>query len=469
MTGIRFGGTSNGDYQDHNQLANIGRYSHSEIDEHIDEVDNARGNELSVGLRLDKIENHNTTQDTSLSKIETAITTLEGSVSVINNNVNKNSSDIGDIIKELDDAKVDRLGKKYPTLKERLDAMSVSGGSGGTGGVASGVVRYFMEHTTITSDAHTDIVLTKGSYVVGSNELDVFLNGMRLAKDSDYLELSPTTLKVLTSVAKDDILTVRVRDRSNPLWTNTIITEFIELHSNIQSYVINSTFNTTSMFLEVYLNGALLIETVDYVTTGFNQIDLLFTPSSGDTIICQIVDTNDRGVKQLIEHQTVVQGKTQYTLQSFSVDVGDPNLEVYQNGVLLRFGVDYAVATTTDIVFTNTLYVDDLITFCIENKQGKAVMMSDFEKLRSKVDGLNLLEHKNKVFTLSEWSKVNDTDYTLTFPYTQHNTNRLQIVAVVYELVGEMYYKVGCDITINLRGDIILHAVTPFAGNVVVL
>lgn len=518
MASIRFGVKGDSQYNDHRQLNNIGKYEHTVIDQFIDELENARANELSLGDRLDNIERVNVEQDTVLSGVDAirndlellgisvdeikqilqastiAIEELKRIVSEhtldineLNNLLTKISKElqtsISSVTKEVEDARLSTDGITYLTLKDRLDAIQYSGGSGSGGGGSSGgdsggcscdgsgiaVVHYFMEHITLKSDAQKIVNLTKGSYVVGSNELDVFINGIRQALDIDYIELSPTSIQISTLTSKDDVVTARVRDRSNPLWTNTIISESKNLMFNVVEYILRTSFNSTTMFLEVYLNGKLLIEDVDYSKSGVNQVKLLFSPYEGDVLLCQVIDTTDRGIKQLIEHVNGVDGKLTYSLRTFKVALGDPNLEVYRDGTLLRLGVDYTVPSTTDITFTTPVYNDERLTFCIENEQGKAVPMSTFRELEEKVNNLKIIEHKNRSFVSSDWVKGDNVSYTFVFPFSQHVTQRNKILVEVYEEVGEMYCKVGCDVCINNHGDVILKSLTPFDGNIVIL
>lgn len=505
MASIRFGVKGSSQYNDHRQLNNIGKYEHTVIDQFIDELENARANELSLGDRLDNIERVNGEQDKILigvDKIRKDLDLLgisveelkkilqEGTDSTdeLRKVVDRHSVDIGElnklilsikkeldesigtVTKEVEDARLGTDGTTYATLKDRLDAIQHAYGSGtGGGSLGSFPVYYFIEHITLMSDTHKTINLTKGSYVVGSNELDVFINGIRQSLGEDYTELSTTSIEISALTSKGDIVTLRVRDRSNPLWTNTIISESINIVTGLDEYTLNTSFNTTTLFLEVYLNGKLLIEGADYSKNGFNKVKLLFPVFTGDVMLCQIIDTNDRGIKQLIEHANGIEGKLTYTIKTFNVALGDPNLEVYRNGVLLRLGIDYTIPTTTDVTFTSHMANNERLTFCIENTQGKAVHMSTFRELEDKVNRLKLLEHKNRTFTISDWVKENSSSYTFVFPFSQHITQRNKIVVEVYEEVGEMYYKVGCDVCINNHNDVILKSLTPFDGNIIIL
>ena len=120
---VRFVRKGTGTVTDHNELINRGVRTHAEIDSYMDELDDARGTNPSIGARLDVIEQTNTLQDGLISDHEQRIGDIEDTQGNQEDRLVTVEGDLSALITEIEDARVDIDGVEYSTLKLRLDAL----------------------------------------------------------------------------------------------------------------------------------------------------------------------------------------------------------------------------------------------------------------------------------------------------------------------------------------------------------
>lgn len=514
---VRLNTTGGADLKDHKQLANIGVNTHDTIDLYLQEIDNARGNSLDLGERLSSIEDKDVEQDDRLDAIDLAlgdittditdlvdevvalttavddlgtdITAVDGKVDDLGLEVADNTSNITDLTdrvtlleskpsggaetsQEVIDARVDKDGIVYSNLKARLDATQGVGGTGGT--VYS---KYFIEHFDIGVISQSTFMLTKGAYTPGTNELELFVNGIRKKCNEDYFEVNGTQLDVLLPLSEKDVVTARVRDRSNQLYPNTIISEVINVVGGLQNYTLLNAFNNSNRFLEVYLMGQLLIEGRDYVKTGNLSIRLLDLASDGDLLLCQIIDTTDKGtVKQLIEHQGATEGVTLYNISTFQLSTTDSTLEVYLDGIHLSRGRDYSVVSDNLVSISISLFTGSNLMFCIENTGNRAVSVSEFNVVANKVSTMestissSMLTRFSLEFTTSDW--VEDlifNDFRINISKAIHGKQDKFMTISTYEDDNGIFQQVNCAVSINSSLGIVIRSTQPFIGYVIVI
>lgn len=137
---IEFKRSGAGVVKDHNELANKGTKTHAEIDLYMQELDDARGTNPSIGGRFEGIEAEQSAHDTELDGLATRITAVEA---------------------EVVDARIDKAGIEYPNLKDRLDATQGVGGGGGGGLVLSQVTK--LNVTASSSAPHVVEITIPGT------------------------------------------------------------------------------------------------------------------------------------------------------------------------------------------------------------------------------------------------------------------------------------------------------------------
>lgn len=363
---VRFRRQGTTNINDHKDLINKGNRTHAEIDTYLAEIDDARGDfvdldkrfdgieskQLAYEIRLTDVEDKNSEQDERLTNVEatnseqdTNLVEIQDNLSQLKDNILNIDRRVIDlenepvVSQEIIDSRTDKDGVVYPSLKERLDAQQGKGGDGSGGGKSS---NYLFEVFKNTFESTKAITLTKGTYVVGTNELEVFQNGIRLRRDYDYTETDGRTVTFTETLNLNDNIIFRIRDRENSILPLHIEQEHVIINSvNQKTFSLKNTFMEPGKSVEVHYNGLLLANNEDY-TLDNNTINLLFEPIIGSLFLFLIVDKNHNKRPKLIEeHLTSIDGQTTYTLNTLTFGVGDNELELYINGVKLTSGIDF--------------------------------------------------------------------------------------------------------------------------------
>lgn len=147
-------GSGVGSVTDHNDLINKGIHTHEEIDKYLKEVDDARGNFPDLNTRIEK-----------------------------------GGSESPETSREVIEARVDKLGTSYPTLKARLDATQ------GTGGSSPGSTVFDHVESPANTRLGTQRVFTVPVHEPGSDVLEVYVEGVLVSRLSDYVEIDSATIK----------------------------------------------------------------------------------------------------------------------------------------------------------------------------------------------------------------------------------------------------------------------------------
>ncbi|MFF2480262.1 hypothetical protein [Paenibacillus sp. NPDC058071] len=130
---ISFKRAGTGVWKDHNELANKGRYTHERIDHAIEEIDEARGNYVSLDGRM-------TEYAQSIGDITNEIANARGSFGTLQERIDAGTIST-EFKKKLSDLEQEIVQARdmYPTLDARLDAIPKEGGGlpGGSSGGSS--------------------------------------------------------------------------------------------------------------------------------------------------------------------------------------------------------------------------------------------------------------------------------------------------------------------------------------------
>ena len=395
--------------KDHNQLLNRGTRTHAEIDTYLSEIDTARNNNQSLDSRFNNIESKNTLQDneidaaiavneeqderlddidlkneeydSQLTAIADDLDDLDERLSALESNGSPGSVDVQEVI----NARTDKNGITYSTLKERLDAqqgVSSGGGESGSSVVSSGYI-FQVEQNDIEN--RRTFVIEK-PFAVGKNEIEVFRGGVRQIKDVHYTEVSELIISFQEPLVPSEVVIIRRRDREGTQSPLQLSSEFAIAADSSRTFHITELFNSPYKTLEVFYNGTLLAPEKEYVTGLNNTVTLSFDPVIGSLFLFQVVDKKKFPESFLLEeHQVISPENDTYRLNTFTFLKNE--LEVYVQGVRWYAETDYTEVDDKTVTFIRHLPPNGQISFVKENGF-KIVDQKDLKILEQRMDDL---------------------------------------------------------------------------------
>ncbi|MGA4519185.1 hypothetical protein ACPA0F_18165 [Solibacillus silvestris] len=470
---FRRGGVT--EIKNHNELINRGNRTHAEIDSYMAELDVARSSHSSINARFGVIETKNTQQDNRLTAIETKNTQQDQRLTQVENknviqdtqiaalNVSVTGLSDGQVVQdqrltqlenentsqeeqllllsdsqlaqdqrldelektggggnpqEVIDARKDKNGIVYSTLKERLDAQQgVGGGTGGGSALPSSGYFFQIENNTIP-DRKTIVI--QAAYAVGKNEIEVFRGGVRQIKDVHYTESTMLSITFIEALLPGEVVIIRRRDREGAHTPIHLTSEYVITANKQKTFTLTNAFNSPYKSLEVFYNGALLAENEEYTTSLDNKVTLEFEPVIGSLFLFQVVDKKKLPEPFLLEeHQSVVVGKVTYQLTTFSYEEGQ--LEVYVQGVRWYVNADYTEIDNQTVTFTSPLPPNGQISFVKENSV-KLVEQEDLNSIEQRVEQLeskpsgNIAVSQFEISNVTAASTVNPSTQVINIP-----------------------------------------------------
>lgn len=212
---------------DHNELANKGKRTHTEIDSYLQELDDAREDKPSLQDKFRELKDKDDEQDRQLDAVKSAVSTFQTGLNTLSSTVSaaeaknqtqdlrlsqveqKNAQQDQAILKLQSDvssnpnaevvaARRDRDGKAFPSLKARLDDMQGKIGSGGGGGNNGGATSSSFDLQTPINillntfrDAETH---NRPAYRQNNMHVDVFSDssGIDIEKSSSFAIINGT-------------------------------------------------------------------------------------------------------------------------------------------------------------------------------------------------------------------------------------------------------------------------------------
>ncbi|AWD93041.1 hypothetical protein HSE3_gp089 [Bacillus phage vB_BceM-HSE3] len=117
----------------------------------------------------------------------------------------------------------------------KISGYMLEEGAGGGGGTGGGEI--IIQSEIFYSVANQqDFTLTKGSYLIGANRLEIFINNDRVALGGGFQETSPTTFKILTPIGGGTKIEARwFESISGNLIPGGIVEEVAQLKSKLQN------------------------------------------------------------------------------------------------------------------------------------------------------------------------------------------------------------------------------------------
>lgn len=210
------------------------------------------------------------------------------------------------------------------------------------------VYQIFRQSYFITEDNKTTLTFEAPvQYQIGLNQLKVYVNGLLLScgPSFGYVENTDKTFTLNKTLTVGDTLTAEVITGGLMVYKCNRYPIFIDNSKTTQRNIIVSTpYKVGSNNLKVYLNGQLLRPGVDndYVETNSTSFNMNYDLPLGSIIEAEIttftvdVFTISRSSRIITADNATNMNFT--TIPSYNM--GETNLRVYMNGVLLREGVN---------------------------------------------------------------------------------------------------------------------------------
>lgn len=186
--------------------------------------------------------------------------------------------DLSALAGEVYDARGDQTTlRKYIDTKVSYADWSGGGGVGGGGHVGS-EVGYPLYEEHLANEGQVTFLLQK-TYKMGSHQLEVYVNGLRMVLGRDHLETDDHTIDFLFEMEKDDLVLFMVRSVIN----SGLHEEYIATKGQT-SFRLESPYGIYQNILQVFRNGVLQRKGRDYRESDNHTIDFYFGMELDDLI-----------------------------------------------------------------------------------------------------------------------------------------------------------------------------------------
>jgi len=202
--------------------------------------------------------------------------------------------------------------------------------------------------------------LTTITYSPGTDNLAVYRNGIRLLLGQDYTETNSNTVTLTRGVAAgNQLLFESGRIIGQDVSSVAVATQRI-VAANPAPGIQQTVFNLTAITyvpgnnsLAVYRNGLKLDLGADYVETNSTTVTLTAGATAGDQFTFEAGKMLSQPVSATVQTQTITSslGQDVFALAlSYTPNIG--NLAVYQDGLRLISGTDYAETNSNTVTLT---------------------------------------------------------------------------------------------------------------------
>lgn len=186
-------------------------------------------------------------------------------------------NDLTAIANEIQHARGDQTNlRDYIDTKVSYADWSGNGGIGG--GHIGSEVGYPLYEEYLALEGQTHFQLTK-TYQMGTHQLEVFLNGLRMVLGSDYSETTDSSVDFFFPMEKDDRLLFMVRSVIN----SGLHEEYIAEKSQTLFKLV-SPYGIYQNILQVFRNGVLQRKGKDYREIDNQRIEFTYEMILGDTV-----------------------------------------------------------------------------------------------------------------------------------------------------------------------------------------
>jgi hypothetical protein len=233
---------------------------------------------------------------------------------------------------------------------------------GGTGSGTIGVSTFDVTRSTTAATAGQTVFNLSGNYILGTDDLEVFINGVR---PDAFTETDTTTITFTEALEEDDIVVVDIG-------TESFITarEIDESTVDQTVFTLSTPYQIGANALMVYING-IYQHPSSYDQTDSTHITFSDPIVEGDRVM--IENTNPiipwtYGTVVASEGQTLIAINDTYNL-------GESALMIFVNGVFQEPGA-YVETSPTTILFTEALYVGDVVSTRVNTLAGASPLMA---------------------------------------------------------------------------------------------
>ena len=264
------------------------------------------------------------------------------------------------------DGLTQRLGKDF-----NVDSNSITFTYGVSNGASVSVtelvgrsdVKSTLVETTFEFDADSGQTVFTGADADGvildmaSGVVQVFLNGFLLSAENDYT-LSTDTITLFDSADSGDLLAISVLDANVSSSLNTKQ----HIFENVTGTILKRGGFEFAGNIQVFKNGDILKENIDYTTQGGNRVDLTVAAVGSDVFVISTFAAQDYNAKTFdfvaTANQTTFTGEDR---RGEELKYTASGINVFLNGIALVDSSDYTAQNGVSLIMSTPVDSGDEI------------------------------------------------------------------------------------------------------------
>lgn len=155
------------------------------------------------------------------------------------------------------------------------------------GSVPTPIIRTRLILGEFFADQGQQIFQLQDSYIVGSDDLQVLLNGILLIRDEDYIEVDERTIQMIFPLIVDDYVVFSVSH--SDLVPYVVVEKHVVSESGQRTIMLNKAIGNNASILQIFLNGVAvsLGEDKDYLIYESKYVRFNYDLEDGDIIIAR--------------------------------------------------------------------------------------------------------------------------------------------------------------------------------------
>lgn len=201
----------------------------------------------------------------------------------------------------------------------------------------------------------------------GDFKLKVYLNGLLLKASIDYLELD-NKIEVITNMPVDSTLTLEVcEDKDNNYVPIRKLVKITNENLNQLIYTLDEEYKMSKNILKIYRNGILLRKGThnDYEEIDRNSFKLNYSLKINDYLEIELIKFKNE-IFNIIRDEHLVKDPSELEFKTqVPYILGESNLRIYLNGILLRNGEDedYIELDINSFRLNRHCNIDDILEY----------------------------------------------------------------------------------------------------------
>lgn len=273
------------------------------------------------------------------------------------------NTDLADVVNNLSIVALEILEARgtEDTLREYIDTKvpysEYTGGSGGGG--SSAQIGYPMYEEYRAIDGQRIFPLTK-TFRMGTHQLEVYLDGLRMVENDDYREVDDHTVEFLFDAEEGDLLLFMVR----AIISSGLHEEYTALEGQTV-FPLQNPYAIHMNTLQVFRNGNLLRKGRDYAETDAQTIAFIRVPQAGDLITFHQAGSADplsgTAMESEIGRMKINHGYTTFLLQEATHSERTDYIDMYVDTFVTDTQIDQVKSFGYDYL-NESIFVKDLST-----------------------------------------------------------------------------------------------------------